>query len=76
LIPSRIKSRTEVQQESESHVRQAKIGKELLLVNGRDGIDRFHLHDEAVLNDQVDTKATLEVDLFVHDREGLLRAER
>nr|WP_025226381.1 hypothetical protein [Fimbriimonas ginsengisoli] len=58
---------TEVDQESESVSTQAKVGKNLFIVNGCQILDGLDFYYDAVLHDQIGAKSGLELVASVDD---------
>src|ERR1041385_175142 len=53
-------SHVEVDEESKTLVRQTEVGEQLLLVHWGELLDRFHLHQDLVFDDEIGTEACLD----------------
>ena len=52
---------TEIDEQSNGQMEQAEIGQQLLLVNRRNCLHRFQLHDNRSLHKQIDPESFLEL---------------
>lgn len=62
----------EVDQEADTFTAEPQIRQQLRVVNGQDRLDRFHLDDHCVVDEQIDSIAELDRESVVHNGKDLL----
>ena len=61
-----------VQQEADPKLGKAQIGEKLLRVNGSEMIERLHLDDHALLDEEIEPESLLEGETFVRETNRIL----
>ena len=61
-----------VDEQAQTLVSEAKVGKKLLLMNRSEKLDRLHFHDHLVLDNHVGPKSSIDADVFINYRNRLL----
>ncbi len=60
----------EINQETNLAARQVEVGQQLRFVDWRDLFDRFQLDNDLTIDEQVDSIATVDKDVFVNHRQS------